>query len=316
MHGAMTQPFDEPFFLRTPSGATLAIRHSPAIGEPRGILMVQHGMAEHSARYGRFAEAMAARGMHVYVHDHRGHGATTAPDAPIGQFARRDGWRHVLTDAKAVHSEATLRHPGLPVIVLGHSMGGLIALNFAISHPDAMRGIAVWNANFNAGLTGRAAQAILRIERAFKGSDVPSTILPRLTFEAWGKSVADRRTLFDWLSHDPTVVDAYIADPLCGFDASVSLWRDVFRLIYRGADPGNWERLGRGLPVHMIGGGQDPATEGGKAVLWLADRLSAAGFHDVTLTIEEELRHETLNEIGAERPIANFATWVDRVVSA
>jgi hypothetical protein len=66
-----------------------------------------------------------------------------------------------------------------------------------------------------------------------KGSDVPSLILPKATFVAWGRAIKGHRTPFDWLSHDPAQVDAYIADPLCGFDASVSMWRDIFRLTAR-----------------------------------------------------------------------------------
>ncbi len=220
--------------------------------------MISHGLAEHSRRYHRFAEAMAASGYHVYAHDHRGHGETTADDAPLGRFARRNGVDDVISDIAAMHTVATGRHPGLPVILLGHSMGGLIALNAAADLPGRFAALAVWNSNFAVGLSGRAAQAILLAERMLKGSDVPSDMLPRLTFSAWGKSIPDHRTEFDWLSRDPAEVDAYIADPLCGFDASVSLWLDVFALTFRGiegaarepaeehADPSGRRRQGPG----------------------------------------------------------------------
>ena len=66
----------------SPSGATLKLYVMQAKASPRGVIQVNHGLAEHASRYARFAEAMAARGFHVYAHDHRGHGATTAPDAP------------------------------------------------------------------------------------------------------------------------------------------------------------------------------------------------------------------------------------------
>ncbi|TIS06539.1 MAG: alpha/beta hydrolase, partial [Mesorhizobium sp.] len=79
--------------------------------------------------------------------------------------------------------------------------------------------------------------AILGWERMRLGSDVPSRLLPKLTFQAWGKAVPNHRTLFDWLSRDPVEVDKYIADPLCGWDASVSMWRDVVNLaLYAGRD--------------------------------------------------------------------------------
>ena len=75
--------FSQTQWLKRPD-ATLAFHHEAAEGAPRAILIVCHGLAEHSKRYARFAAAMAARGYHVFAHDHRGHGETTAPDAPIG----------------------------------------------------------------------------------------------------------------------------------------------------------------------------------------------------------------------------------------
>ena len=302
-------------FQDSPSGAQLAYHHLAATGTPRGIVIVCHGLAEHSRRYERFATARAARGYHVYVHDHRGHGETTAPDAQLGRYAARDGVAKVIADVRAMRDLAVSRHPALPVILFGHSMGGLIALNTASAHPQAFQALSVWNSNFNPGPAGRFAQGVLAVEKMLKGSDVPSTILPVATFGAWGKSIPGHRTAFDWLSRDPAEVDAYIADPLCGFDASVSLWQDLFRLAFAGASPENLSRLPKGLPVYLVGGGQDPATNKGKEIRWLGRRMMDTGMTQVTTTIYDEMRHETLNEIGREQPISDFLTWLDRTTA-
>jgi alpha-beta hydrolase superfamily lysophospholipase len=170
----------------------------------------------------------------------------------------------------------------------------------------------VWNSNFNPGPAGRFAQAVLAVEKALKGSDVPSAILPRATFGAWGKSIPGHRTAFDWLSHDPKEVEAYIADPLCGFDASVSLWQDLFSLTFSGASPERLALLPKALPVYLVGGGQDPATNKGRELRWLARRMASSGMTQVTTTIYDDMRHETLNEIGRERATADFIAWLDR----
>ncbi|AXV15737.1 alpha/beta hydrolase [Neorhizobium sp. SOG26] len=305
--------FNETRWFDSPTGAKLAYHHQPATIEPRGILIICHGLAEHSKRYVNFATAMAAAGFHAYAFDHRGHGETTAPDAPTGRFARRNGTDLVLQDAKAVRELAAGDHPGLPVLLFGHSMGGLIALNAAATYPESFDALAVWNSNFNPGLPGRAAQAILRIEQALKGSDVPSGLLPKLTFGAWAKAIPNRRTDFDWLSHDPQIVDAYIADPLCGFDGSVSLWRDLFELTFRG--PTMIDRLPKHLPVHLIGGAQDPATNGGREILWLAGKMKAAGLSNVTAKVWPATRHETLNDTVRGRATAEFAAWAQSALS-
>jgi alpha-beta hydrolase superfamily lysophospholipase len=301
--------FDIPQTVQSPTGAALALRHQPADGTARAVLQICHGLAEHSGRYRRFAQLMAGRGFAVYAHDHRGHGLTRAPDAVQGRFALSGGVGEVIADVKAITDVAARAHPGLPILLFGHSMGGLIALNAALSHPRTYAALAIWNANFAVGLMGRAAQAVLKTERALKGSDVPSTILPKLTFDTWGRSMPDARSQADWLSRDRVEVEAYEADPLCGFDISVSMWLDVFALTFRGTQPDLLSRLRKDMPIHLVGGGQDPATDGGKAVSWLSHRLAERGQSRITKRIYPEMRHETLNEIGREAAIEDFAGW-------
>jgi alpha-beta hydrolase superfamily lysophospholipase len=288
----------------------------PAEGQARGVVQINHGLAEHAARYQRFAKFLAVRGFHSYAHDHRGHGATRAPGAIPGAFAAKDGAEKTIADVAAIHALIAERHPGLPVITFGHSMGGLVALNFAEQHPNASAALAVWNSNFNAGLAGRAGQAFLAIEAFFKGSDTPSTMLPKLTFQAWAKAMPDRRTDFDWLSRDAAEVDLYVANSLCGWDATVSMWRDVFDLIYTGGSEASLAKLPKHLPVHLIGGAQDPATDKGTAVTWLAGQMRKAGLTDVTSQILADTRHETLNEINRDQSMAEFTAWLDGHFSA
>jgi alpha-beta hydrolase superfamily lysophospholipase len=302
--------------IQSPTGATLAVRHVLTNGPARGVVQINHGLAEHAARYQRFARLLAAHGYHAYVHDHRGHGATRAPDSMPGAFATKDGASKVVADVAAIHALINERHKGVPVITFGHSMGGLVALNFAEAYPQASAALAVWNSNFNAGLAGRAGQIALRLEAFFKGSDTPSDILPKLTFQTWANAMPDRRTDFDWLSRDSVEVDLYVIDPLSGWDATVSMWQDVFRLIYAGASAENLAKLPKQLPVHLIGGAQDPATDNGAAITWLAEQMSKAGLTDVTSQILAATRHETLNDINRDRSMAEFLTWLDSRISA
>jgi alpha-beta hydrolase superfamily lysophospholipase len=224
--------------------------------------------------------------------------------------------RRVIEDVIAIRDHAATAHPGLPVILFGHSMGGLVSLNTAIAAPEKFDAVALWNANFNPGLAGRLAQFILKTERMLKGSDVPSAILPKLTFGTWAKSIPDRRTDFDWLSRDAAEVDKYIADPLCGFDASVSLWLDLFEMTFLASQKAELDRLPKDLPIHLVGGDEDPATDGGKAVVWFAKHLERHGFMRITMKIYGGMRHETLNEVGAEHAISAFADWCDQATAS
>ncbi|WP_281976842.1 alpha/beta fold hydrolase [Pseudorhizobium flavum] len=306
--------FEETRRLESPTGASLAYHHQAASGAACGVLLICHGMVEHSGRYGDFAHSMDANGFHVYVHDHRGHGVTTAPDAVRGRFAVRDGAAKALDDVWAMRNLATDAHPDLPVILFGHSMGGLIALNAACDHPEGFQGLAIWNSNFNQGVAGRLAQLVLHIEKALMGADVPSAILPRATFRSWGRSIPNWRTESDWLNSIPAEVDAYLADPLCGFDASISLWLDILRLTFRG--PTVLGRLPRGLPIHLVGGEDDPATNKGREVLWLKDQFHRRGFQRVTSRIWPGTRHETLKEIVRREAMDDFMHWARAAVAS
>ena len=302
-------PFERQMKLAAPTGALLNLYVKQANGAGRAVVQINHGLAEHALRYARFADFLSGHGFHVYAHDHRGHGFTTAPSAPLGRFAQTDGGDKVIADVVAVHDLIAKEHPHLPVIIFGHSMGGLIALNFVLRHSARIHAAAIWNANFSAGLAGRAALAILAWEKFRLGSDVPSRLLPKLTFQAWGKAVPNHKTPFDWLSRDTEEVKKYIADPLCGFDASVSLWRDLFGFIFEGADDANFSQARKTLPINLVGGQKDPATDGGKAVEHLATRMRRMGFSNLVSTIYAQTRHESLIEVNRDSIMEDFAAW-------
>lgn len=293
-------------------GTSIAAYHWPH-DKPRAVVHINHGLAEHAQRYEGFAQSLHQAGFAVYAHDHRGHGATTAPDAPQGIFSMtHDGVERVLADISVVHGHIRTKQGQLPLIMFGHSMGGLITMNYALQNPNSLTGAAVWNSNFSAGLLGRVAQGILRYERFRLGSDVPSHIMPKLTFQDWAKKTPNATTPFDWLSHIPAEVQAYINDPLCGWDASVSLWDDIFKLIFSGGATSDASAAAKSLPFHLLGGGQDPATDNGKAVEKHAANMIAAGFTAVEKTIYPDARHETLNDRDAALATDTLITWINR----
>jgi alpha-beta hydrolase superfamily lysophospholipase len=299
--------------LNSPTGAALRLYHEPASAAPRGIVQINHGLAEHAARYARFAKALAAAGYHVYAHDHRGHGFTKAPNAPIGRFAEKDGGEKVLDDVLAVRRHASAAHPGLPLIIFGHSMGGLIAMNSVLRDPEGLAGAAIWNCNFSAGALGQLAKLILAAERMFLGSDVPSMILPKLTFGDWAKKETDGRTAFDWLSRDHAEVDKYVADPLCGWNGSVSMWQDIFKLVFTGADDASFANVPKSLPFNLHGSAHDASTDFSKATAALHGRMKAMGFSDLTLDISPEDRHECLNDLNRDAVTADLTAWLNRI---
>ena len=302
--------------LNSPTGADLAVYTSTVGGraKPKGIIHVNHGMAEHSARYARFAEALNMAGYHVIVQDHRGHGGTKAADAPLGVFASAAGAQKVLEDCRFVNAHAREAWPGLPVVWFGHSMGSIIGLNYCIRHSNTIDGAALWNSGVDGGALLFIYRTLLKAERMFKGSDVPSAVAHKLTFETWNRKFAPNRTEFDWLSRDKAEVDKYVADPLCGFPCSVGLWLDVTDMIATGASDRELGKIRKDLPMNLLGGAADPCTDGGKAMTRLAARLEKTGIGDLECAVLPDTRHESLNETNRDETTERFIRWVERVV--
>jgi pimeloyl-ACP methyl ester carboxylesterase len=153
-------------FHQSPTGARLAYHRQPAKADPRGIVLICHGLAEHSRRYEGFAEALAASGYHVYAHDHRGHGETERTRRPNrlvrAPRRRRKGHRRCHGDARSCH-RAPRRPPGRVVRPL-HGRPDRAECRDRTSD-QAFAALSIWNSNFNPGFAGRFAQGVLASNR-------------------------------------------------------------------------------------------------------------------------------------------------------
>jgi len=298
--------------LSSSTGAELQLYTLTAKGRAKAVIHINHGMCEHIGRYERFAKILSNNGYHTVGHDHRGHGKTTAADAPLGTFAKVDGWQKVIDDVDAVNQEIRKQYKDLPIVYFGHSMGAIIGLSYCIQHSEKIAANALWNSGVDAGLLLTVYSFLLKMERMFKGSDVPSQIAKKLAFEDWNKKFKPNRTDSDWLSRDEAEVDKYLADPLCGFDASNSLWGNVLEGVKIGANDSELAKIRTDLPIHMLAGGKDPCSDNGKAVERLHTRLQQTGIKNLSLTIHKENRHEALNELNRDEVMQEFVEWLDK----
>ena len=137
--------------------------------------------------------------------------------------------------------------------------------------------------------------------------------LQKLVFGTYNARVEHPRTPFDWLNRDKRAVDAYIADPLCGFVASGGLLRDMLGGIAFIQKKENLEKMNRELPVFFIAGGDDPVGNYGKGVRQAADAFEKAGMKHVSVRVYPLCRHEILNEINKQEIYEDIARWLKPV---
>ena len=172
-------------------------RWDPA-GAPRAAVQLTHGMGEHVQRYGALARALTGRGLVVYGQDHRAHGATARSADELGQLGP-DGWTQLVDDIDLLVSRIRDEQPGLPLVLLAHSMGSFAVQQYLLDHGDRVDAVV---------LTGTTA-----LDQLEPGLDLDKPI----DLAVFNAAFQPARTEFDWLSRDDAIVDAYIADPRCGF---------------------------------------------------------------------------------------------------
>lgn len=282
-------------------------------GRCSSAIQIIHGLAEHAGRYRRLAEALTAAGYGVYASDLRGHGRTARAPEDLGFFAEHDGWRKCLNDLWDVNRLIAAENPGRPILVLGHSMGATFARQFMAEHGDGLAGVVLSGCGGQPTSLALAGRLVARVEKLRVGARGRSGLIQSLTFDSFNKAFEPARTKFDWLSRDPAEVDKYIADPLCGFNATVQLWIDMLDALPGIAKscagiPGN-------LPIYVVSGTRDPVSSGTKLLEPMLKQYCAAGLK-VEHKFYLQARHEVFNEINREEVTTDLLKWIRRTIDA
>jgi len=280
------------FDLSSNDGATVEA-HRWQGPTQRAIIQLAHGMGEHSLRYRPLADALVQAGYVVYANEHRGHGKGASARGELGEFGPR-GFAGLVDDMALLSRHVRGVHPGLPLILVGHSMGSFATQYYLARHSELLAG-AVLSGTTALDLLGAALQS------GFKLEDM-NAALP------------DVRTPFDWLSRDPAQVDAYIADPLCGFTVSAEGLGSMFANLGELAPAALQKRIRPGLPLYLFVGDQDPVSNKAEWFYPLVQRYREAGLRDVSCHVFGGARHETLNEVNREEVLAVLLAWIARVV--
>ena len=295
-------------------GKTIYVHRWLPDANPRGILLIAHGMAEHGRRYASFAGALAARGWIVCAPDHRGHGLTAAENER-GWLAERDGFRRIIDDVEEIARDMLHAHGHLPLTLYGHCMGSLIGLAFAGLHGSMLSACVL------TGIISEPSASQLAIGKLlsamgclFNGQLKSAPMLDYLILGRHNREFEPARTAYEWLSRDRDQVDTYAADPLCGFVCSYGFFCDVFSafdLIY--GPSGVLRRIPASLPMHLAAGSADPIGGAHGAVGHLAAKLRGNGVLHVDESLYAGARHELLNETNRDEVISDFCDWLERV---
>ena len=254
-------------------------------GEIRGVVLIAHGLGEHSGRYRHVAQALCEVGFACYGIDHRGHGKSGGLRAYLPDVA------YAVQDLAQLSEMVQASHAGKPLLLFGHSMGSLIGLEYALQYQDRLRAIALSGAAIKADESRPNWLVALCL---FAARHVPKLRLSPLSSPTV-------------LTHDEAVLRELLMDPLTD--------KGMWRIGTSAALAQSARRIRRNahqltLPILALHGGDDRLVpHSGSTFL-----REATSSDDVTVKIYAGLRHELVNEIGREAIIRFLVDWMtDRV---
>lgn len=265
---------------------TYYVWQAVGVPAPRGIVQILHGVGEYALRYDELAQNLAAAGYTVYADDHRGHGQTGLTQwggdhSKLGRLGV-GGLRATMDAIVELSDTVKSAHPGVPLVLLGHSWGSLMAQKIIDTHAERYDGVV---------LTGTA----YRMPGSMNGGDL----------NARHKHLGT--TGFEWLSRDPAVAAAMSTDPLAVQASVLKLFglRDALRLYGR---PRSY--IERDLPLLIQVGSDDPLGGTASAEKLAHAYLNRSRLTDVELIVYTDARHEVFNETNRAEVTADLLAWL------
>jgi len=320
-------PGGEESWVAMDDGCEVLVRKWSPSGPPCAALHICHGMGDHSARYGRFATFLTEHGFVVYAADHRSHGYTAmkAKEKNVkghwlghvepSELGGKDLLQQVVADNLVLCNRES---HDLPLVVLGHSMGSVLARLLAACRPKGLAGLV---------LVGAPAVPVPAVNAAFGpllgalgqiyGDSGVAPLINKLTFEKFNSMFAPNKTDFDWINRDPAEVEKYASDSLCGFKTSVGFTKSLVNAINAAASKDVLSKLPAELPVLVLWGTRDPVTVndfGTQSADQMEKQMKAAGKQLTKRIAYSGARHEVLLELCADEVMHDILSFIQRHV--
>lgn len=267
-------------------------------GDPKGIIQICHGMAEHKERYEPFMEMLCEQGYVTVIHDHRGHGKSIKKEQDLGYFYDATG-EMIIEDAHQLTLWMKKRYPGIPYHLFGHSMGSLVVRCYLKKYDKELDSLIVCGSpseNPMAGIGVAMAKAA-----CFTGEKKPGKLFQKMAFSAYRKQLKKEDSPNAWISYNQENVRKYDENPLDGFLFTNNGFLNLFLLMRNTYSKKDWSLQHPSLPILFIAGADDPCMGSKKQYAQAMTFLKKRGYNHVQGTLFLNRRHEILNEDEVEK---------------
>lgn len=296
------------FKVTVEDGTNIEVKLDKANKTRIGIVHIFHGMAEHMGRYDVFVESLNQQGYDVIRHNHRGHGKDIN-EKTRGHF---DSVAQVASDAYEIAQTLYPERRNMPYIVLGHSMGSIIARKYVEMFPDIAQGLILTGTGQFPKIKVKLAAAALKLITIVLGKRTRLKWLNRLAFKPFNRRIKEIRTENDWLSTKREEVDKYCADPYSGFSVSNQVIYSTLHEMLVTSSPKEIKKMNADLPVLLISGKEDAFGDYGKGIRRLGVMLKKNGVKHITVQLYRNKRHEILFEDDYVHTWNNMYDWIKK----
>ncbi|HEY5586969.1 MAG TPA: alpha/beta fold hydrolase [Ruminiclostridium sp.] len=202
--------------LTTKDGYVISAYCWDKVENPRAVLQIFHGMAEHAGRYDRLAKYLNTQGIVVFGDDHRGHGKTSQLNGKLGVIGK-NGFYNIVEDEYMITKMLKEKYPHIPIYILAHSFGSFIGQEYITKYGSQINGLILSGSAAQIGVEFKFAKILAAIQIKFFGEEKEAKLLDKLSFGSYNNKINNPVTEFDWLSYDAVEVKKYIDDEYCGF---------------------------------------------------------------------------------------------------
>lgn len=283
-----------------------------AADTPKAVLQIAHGMCEHKERYTAFMEYMAERGFACVIHDHRGHGKSVKKEADLGYFYE-NGAMALVEDIHQVMTETKKRFPGIPYILMGHSMGSLGVRCFIKKYDSEIDALIVCGSPSKNEMAD-VGIGLVHLLQKIKGADAHSSCMDKMVMGGFEKPFASEGVKNAWLTTDKAVVEAYNADPYCSYSFTLNGYEALLKLMKNTYDATGWRMAQKNLPIHFFAGASDPCIGNQKKFEQAVSFLKERGYTNVQAKLYDGMRHEILNEKQKAVVYEDMAAFCEKVL--
>ena len=277
------------------------------VKKPKAVMLIAHGMCEHSLRYDQFANFMNNNGIIVFSLDLRGHGETAGSPERVCKYPTTTIMEDSIKDLM-FFADYLIKKYNLPLVALGHSYGSFLMQGFLESYNKQVCTVLIGSA-FMRDATTVLGGVVSSLTKFFKGGDAEAKMIVALSFDSYGKGFPYK----NWLTRDMEIFKAYNDDPYCGNKPSANFYKSMFKTLKKITNKTELAKIPSASPILITSGEKDPV--GGKNISLtkkLFNKYKETGLNLTELKTWQDCRHEVLNETNKEEIFEYILNFINK----